>query len=41
MLEFLETSVFSKKIVELLDDSEYSSLQGVLLVRPDAGDLIP
>lgn len=41
MLEFLETSVFTRLIGELMDDREYSSLQGALVVNPEAGDLIP
>jgi hypothetical protein len=41
MLEFLETSVFTRQIAELLEDREYASLQGALVVDPEAGDLIP
>ena len=37
MLESLETSVFT----DLMEDREYSSLQGALVVNPGAGDLIP
>ena len=40
-LEFLETSVFTRQIIQLLSDSEYSGLQGALVVSPEAGDLIP
>jgi mRNA-degrading endonuclease RelE of RelBE toxin-antitoxin system len=40
-LEFLETSVFTRQITQLLSDSEYSALQGALVVSPEAGDLIP
>jgi hypothetical protein len=41
MLEFLETSVFTRQIAELLEDREYAALQGALVVDPTAGDLIP
>lgn len=40
MLEFRETEMFTGQITSLLTDDEYSELQGVLIVRPDAGDLI-
>jgi mRNA-degrading endonuclease RelE of RelBE toxin-antitoxin system len=38
---FVETSTFTRQVVELLDDEEYRQLQEVLLMRPEAGDLIP
>ncbi len=41
MLEFLETPVFTRQILDLLSDSEYSALQGALVVDPEAGDLLP
>lgn len=37
---FIETPIFSRLIVELLDDDEYSKLQTELSNRPDTGDLI-
>ena len=40
MLEFRETEIFTVQITSLLTDDEYAELQGVLVVRPDAGDLI-
>lgn len=40
MLEFRETDVFTRDITALLSDDEYAELQGVLIVNPDAGDLI-
>ena len=40
MLEFFETFVFTRQIIELLDDHEYAGLQGALVVDPEAGDLI-
>jgi hypothetical protein len=38
---FLETPVFTRQIRELVDDDHYRQLQANLVVRPDAGDLIP
>lgn len=38
---FIETPVFTKQIKALLPDSEYRKLQEALLMRPEAGDLIP
>lgn len=40
MLEFRETDLFTSQITSLLSDDEYAELQGALVVRPDAGDLI-
>lgn len=40
MLEFLETPVFTRRIVELLSESEYAALQGALVVNPEAGHVI-
>lgn len=40
MLEFRETDLFTAQITQLLSDQEYAELQGVLVVQPDAGDLI-
>ncbi len=37
---FVETPTFTRLIVTLLDDDEYSKLQEELVKRPDAGDLI-
>ena len=37
----IETSVFARCVKELLDDDQYTELQAALVVRPDAGDLIP
>lgn len=36
---FIETPTFTRLIVELLTDDEYSKLQTELSNRPDAGDL--
>jgi hypothetical protein len=40
VLEFRETDLFTTQITRLLSDQEYSELQGVLVVQPDAGDLV-
>mgnify|MGYP001766719575 CR=1 FL=1 len=37
----IETSIFTRRVQELLDDDEYRRLQTILVIRPDAGDLIP
>ena len=40
-MEFIETPVFTKQIVDILTDDEYSSLQAHLVKHPKAGSLIP
>jgi hypothetical protein len=40
-MEFIETSVFTKLIVELLPDDSYRLLQYDIAKNPQAGDLIP
>ena len=40
-MEFIETSVFTRIITELLDPDEYRTLQDALILRPEAGDVIP
>jgi hypothetical protein len=37
---FIETSIFTKQIKDLVSDEEYRQLQQDLLVQPDRGDLI-
>lgn len=39
-LVFIETSVFTRQIVELLSDEEYQELQADLIDDPAIGDLI-
>lgn len=39
-MEFIETPVFTKLVLDLLDDEEYRELQNVLLLDPAYGDLI-
>ena len=41
MLAFRETPLFTRRIVEILDDTEYAELQAALVVRPELGRLIP
>jgi hypothetical protein len=41
VLEFRETPLFTKRITQLLSDDDYSRLQGVLVIDPEAGDVIP
>jgi mRNA-degrading endonuclease RelE of RelBE toxin-antitoxin system len=38
---FVETPIFTKQVKDLLPDEEYRRLQEVLLMRPEAGTLIP
>jgi hypothetical protein len=40
-MRFIETPVFTRAIVELLDDEQYQSLQLALLLRPKLGPIIP
>jgi mRNA-degrading endonuclease RelE of RelBE toxin-antitoxin system len=41
VIRFIETTVFTRRIVELVSESEYASLQSALVLRPEIGDLIP
>jgi len=40
-MHFIETTVFTRRIVELLSDDEYRQLQLFLAARPEAGSVIP
>lgn len=40
LYSFRETTWFTKKVLELLTDEEYSKLQWRLIEFPDAGDVI-
>jgi hypothetical protein len=40
-MEFLETSAFSKRVLQYLTDDEYRELQSYLGVNPEAGDIVP
>jgi len=41
MAVFFETSVFTRRVTDLLPDDQYAELQRVLVDDPNAGDLIP
>ena len=41
MFSFIETKLFSRLIVEYLDDEQYAELQKALTANPEAGDIIP
>ncbi len=40
LMLFIETSIFTKQIKELVTDEEYRQLQQDLLIQPDKGDVI-
>jgi hypothetical protein len=40
IMVFIETSIFTKEIQRLLPDESYRMLQSVLMLRPDAGNVI-
>jgi hypothetical protein len=40
-MEIIETSIFTRKIRELISDKEYGELQFALIQRPDTGAVIP
>ncbi len=40
-MEFIETSIFTQRIVKLLTDESYRDLQAVLAEEPKAGEVIP
>jgi len=37
---FIETSIFTEEITEILPDENYRQLQSILMLRPEAGSLI-
>ncbi len=40
-MKFVETTIFTKRVVEILSDEHYRRLQEAPIVRPDLGKLIP
>jgi len=40
MMIFIETSVFTREIKDILPDEDYRMLQTALMYKPDAGDII-
>ena len=41
IIKFIESTGFSKRVYDYLDDDEYSRLQWAMLGRPEAGAVIP
>jgi hypothetical protein len=39
-VEFIETPIFTRQVLDLLSDEEYRQLQNALLEDPERGDLI-
>jgi mRNA-degrading endonuclease RelE of RelBE toxin-antitoxin system len=37
----IETSIFTRQVLALIDDDSYRRLQTVLVLRPDVGGVIP
>src|SRR5213594_2601545 len=40
-MRFVETPLFTEDVVDLMPDDDYRTLQLALLLRPEAGNLIP
>lgn len=40
-MEFIETSIFTRHVYEILSDAEYANFQFYLAEYPEAGDLVP
>ena len=40
-MEIIETPIFTKKIKDVLSDTEYGKLQWALVINPEAGTIIP
>ena len=38
---FIETPIFTKLVIDLITDGEYRKLQLALVLRPEAGKIIP
>ncbi|MFO1393633.1 MAG: hypothetical protein U1F09_07745 [Steroidobacteraceae bacterium] len=41
MFSFIETRLFTRLVLEYLDDDEYRALQQTLIQQPEAGPVIP
>ena len=39
-MKFVETTIFTRRVTQLLDDESYRLLQHALVLRPDIGDRI-
>jgi len=40
-MEIVETSIFTRRVLELLSDEAYRDLQSTLVIRPEAGAVMP
>lgn len=40
-MRFVETPIFTKEVLDFLDDDEYRALQLALIFRPEQGAIIP
>ncbi len=40
-MEIIETTAFTRRILNLLSDDDYAAIQGLLRIKPDLGSLIP
>lgn len=40
-MEIIETRIFTKRVLEMMEDEEYRLLQQALAIRPDWGAIIP
>jgi hypothetical protein len=40
-MNFIETRLFTRQIISLIDDADYATLQHALLQDPALGDIIP
>ncbi len=41
VFSFIETRLFTRLVQKYLDDNEYRELQGILMDKPETGDIIP
>jgi mRNA-degrading endonuclease RelE of RelBE toxin-antitoxin system len=41
VFSFIETRLFTRLVLQYLDDDEYHELQKVLMNNPETGDIIP
>jgi hypothetical protein len=40
-MRFIETPIFTRQIVERLDDDDYAAMQVAMILRPQLGPVIP
>ncbi len=41
LMEFIETPTFTRLVLDLMEDEDYTKLQAALAKRPDVGKIIP